>query len=254
MGAPRKDRTGMVSVNNQGAKMTITKYVNAQDIEVTFESGFVVEHTQMQLFTRGSILDPYFKSQYGIGYMGMKTFYNKANEYKRQHSVWHSMLKRCYSEECKQYIWYDNCEVCEEWHNFSNFLQWYNDNSYELPEGMGTVDLDKDIKYHNNRIYSPDTCLLIPATINRMIDHRRTIFTGLPLGVSIDKKTSKYKARGRIDKIDKHFGIYDTIEEAFAVVKYEKEKELRKVAEIYKPYMPSEVYQAIINYEFLIDD
>lgn len=234
--------------------MTIIAYRGAADIDVQFESKFVVDHTEYKLFERGTICDPFFQSLCGVGYMGMRTSYKGADKYARQYEVWSSMMKRCYNENCKRHTWYEDCIVAEEWHCFANFLKWYNEHYYELPDGMGYLDLDKDMKSHNNKVYGPDTCLLIPAAINRRIYHRITSSSDLPLGVTYDKKTGKYKARGRIDKKDVYFGKYDTIEEAFQRVKLEKENEICKAAELYKPYMPQEVYDAVINYKVEITD
>ena len=251
---PVSERLGEIKLNNQGRKMAIIAYRTESDIDVQFENGFIVTNTQYQLFERGTISDPFFPTFYGVGYMGMRTNYKDSSRYSRQHEVWSSMMKRCYNKNCTRHTWYEDCRVAEEWHNFANFLKWYNDHYYELPEGMGEVDLDKDIKYHNNKIYGPDTCLLVPAAINRRIYHRITSYTGLPLGVTYDEKSGRYKARGRADKKDKFFGYYNTVEEAFARVKLEKEKEIRKAAELYKPYMPEEVYNAVINYKVEITD
>lgn len=63
-----------------------------------------------------------------------------------------------------------------------------------------------------------------------------------------------YRARGRVDKKDVMFGYYPTVEEAFARVKMEKEKEIRKAAELYKPYMPEEIYNIAINYSVEMND
>lgn len=251
---PSEKRLGETRKNKQGRKMTIIAYRGAADIDVQFESKFVVDHTEYKLFERGTICDPFFPSLYGIGYMGMRTSYKCADKYARQYEVWSSMMKRCYNENCERHIWYEDCTVAEEWHCFANFLKWYNEHYYKLPDGMGDLDLDKDMKSHNNKVYGPDTCLLIPAAINRRIYHRITSSSDLPLGVTYDKKTGKYKARGRIDKKDVYFGKYDTIEEAFQRVKLEKENEICKAAELYKPYMPQEVYDAVINYKVEITD
>lgn len=251
---PIEKRLGETKCNNQGSEMTIIAYRKESNIDVQFSNGFIVEHTQYQLFERGAILDPFYPTYSGVGYLGMKTYYKEAKEYKRQLEVWTSMLKRCYNENCERHTWYEDCTVAEEWHCFANFLKWYNEHYYELPDGMGDLDLDKDMKSHNNKVYGPDTCLLIPAAINRRIYHRITSSSNLPLGVTYDKKTGKYKARGKIDKKDVHFGKYDTIEEAFQRVKLEKESEIRKAAELYKPYMPQEVYDAVMNYEVEITD
>lgn len=251
---PVDQRLGEKRKNKQGREMTIIEYRGAEDIDVMLESGFIVEHTEYQLFERGHISDPFFPSLYGVGYMGMRTPYKKSSEYEKPYEVWSSMMKRCYNKNCTRHTWYEDCEVVKEWHNFATFLKWYNDHYYTLPDGMGDVDLDKDIKIHKNRVYGPDTCLLVPAAINRMLYHRITSHTGLPLGVTYDKKFNRYKARGRIDKKDKFFGFYNTIEDAFNRVKMEKEKEIHKVAEVYKPYVPKYIYDAIINYEVMIDD
>ena len=251
---PSEKRLGETRKNKQGRKMTIIAYRGAADIDVQFESKFVVDHTEYKLFERGTICDPFFQSLCRVGYMGMRTSYKGADKYARQYEVWSSMMKRCYNENCKRHIWYEDCIVAEEWHCFANFLKWYNEHYYELPDGMGDLDLDKDMKSHNNKVYGPDTCLLIPAAINRRIYHRITSSSDLPLGVTYDKKTGKYKARGRIDKKDVYFGKYDTIEEAFQRVKLEKENEICKAAELYKPYMPQEVYDAVINYKVEITD
>lgn len=251
---PIQDRTGQVAYNNQGSKMTITKYRNAQDIEVTFESGFVVEHTQMQLFNRGSILDPYFKSYCGVGYMGMQTFYNKAKEYRRPLEVWHSMLKRCYNKNCQRHIWYNDCVVDERWHSFANFYQWWKDNYYNLPEELGRLELDKDFKVKNSRTYSPDTCLLIPQRFNSCIKNRRTMDRKYPIGISYDKKKQKYHVRTNVDGKDTHIGNYESLDEAFSVLKTVKENELKKLAGLYKPHIPTEVYDAVVNYVVEITD
>lgn len=251
---PKNRRLGETKLNNQGRKMTVVRYRVDSDIDVQFENGFVVEHTQYQLFERGTIIDPFCPSLYGVGYMGMRTPYKKSQEYARAYEVWSSMMKRCYNKNCARHTWYTDCEVDERWHNFANFFKWYNEHYYNLPEGMGDVDLDKDMKFHNNKIYGPDTCLLIPAPINRMIYHRITTQSNLPLGVTYNKKNGLYRARGRIDRKDVLFGYYPTIEEAFARVKFEKEREIRKTAELYKPYMPEEVYEVVINYQVEITD
>ena len=55
-----------------------------------------------------------------------------------QYNAWRNMLMRCYDEKnfLKQPT-YEDCTVCEEWHNFQNFAKWYDDNYYEV-EGNST--------------------------------------------------------------------------------------------------------------------
>lgn len=254
MPRPKDDRTGLVNYNNQGSRMTITKYINATNIEVTFDSGFVVERATMKNFNNGGILDPYFKSFCGVGYMGMKTYYNEAKKYKKPLEAWHSMLKRCYNENCRKHKWYEDCIVDEKWHNFSNFYQWFQENYYELPEGLGRVEIDKDFKDKQCRVYSPDTCLFIPQRINSCLKSRRTIDRQFPIGLTFNEKKQKYKVRVVLDGKDTVVGYYNTLEEAFQILKTTKESEIKRLAELYKPYMPKEVYEVVINYQVEITD
>lgn len=251
---PIENRLGESKLNNQGRKMTVVKYRSDSDIDVQFENGFVVEGTQYQLFERGTISDPFYPSLYGVVYMGMRTPYSKSNEYAKPYEVWSGMMKRCYNEHCTRHIWYEDCEVDERWHNFATFYQWWNENYYELPDGMGRIELDKDFKVKECRIYSPDTCLLIPQRINGAKPKARTIDREFPIGLTYQANRGKYQVRMNKYGRDTIIGLYDTKEEAFAVLKREKEGELKRLAELYKLYIPKEVYDAVINYEVEITD
>lgn len=251
---PIDQRLGEIKLNNQGRKMIVITYRNANDIDVKFENGFIVEHTQYQLFERGTISDPFFPSLCGVGYMGMRTVYTKSDEYARPYEVWSSMMKRCYNENCQRHRWYENCKVDERWHNFATFYKWWQENYYELPEEMGRIELDKDFKDKHCRTYGPDTCLLIPQRINGCKPNRRTGNKEFPIGLTFNKKKQKYQVRMNIDGEDTIVGHYDTLDEAFQVLKITKENELHKLAELYKPYIPPGVYDAVRNYKVEITD
>lgn len=251
---PIEERVGETKNNNQGRKMTIINYRSANDIDVQFENGFIVEHTQYQLFERGSVSDPFFPTFYGVGYMGMRTTYTKSGEYAKPHEIWSSMIKRCYNEKCQRHKWYEDCIVDKRWHNFATFYKWWKDNYYELPDGMGRVELDKDFKDKHSRIYGPHNCLLIPQRINGAVPKRRTIDKEFPIGITFNKEKQKYHVRVTLNGKDTHIGNYNTFEEAFSVFKSTKESELKRLAELYKPYIPKEVYDAVINYRVEITD
>lgn len=251
---PIKQRLGEVRKNSQGQNMTIIAYRGANDIDIQFDNGFIVRHTQYQLFERGTISDPFFPSVCGVGYMGMRTEYMDSKKYAKEHEVWIGMMKRCYNEDYGRHPWYEGCTVAEEWHSFANFLKWYNEHYYELPEGMGRIELDKDFKVKECRIYGPDTCLLVPQRINGAKPKTRTVDREFPIGMTYQKKKGKYRVRMNKYGEDTIIGFYDTVQEAFAVLKEEKEKELHRLAELYKPYIPEEVYNAVINYEVEITD
>lgn len=86
----------------------------------------------------------------------------------KYHSVWESMLKRAY-----QSIWLDayptylGVVVCSDWKVASNFTEWMK--AKLTVEGTEVLHLDKDILYPDNKIYSPQTCVFVPAFINNCI-------------------------------------------------------------------------------------
>lgn len=58
MSKKKIDRVGEISVNNQGLKMKIIKYVNNNDITVEFEDGSIAEHKKYYRFKEGGIAHP----------------------------------------------------------------------------------------------------------------------------------------------------------------------------------------------------
>lgn len=66
----------------------------------------------------------------------------------------------------EQFPAYADCEVCEEWMCYQNFAEWWNKNMYHI--GTERMHLDKDILIKGNKVYSPDTCLIVPQSINEI--------------------------------------------------------------------------------------
>lgn len=85
------------------------------------------------------------------------------------YKVWHDILNRCYNKKDKDYIFYGNrdIQIYTEWLNLRNFYDWWVKQDYK--EGY---ELDKDLialanHKEENKIYSPNTCLLIPSRLNQ---------------------------------------------------------------------------------------
>ena len=102
--------------------------------------------------------------------------------------TWGNMLKRCYSTT-SPYVNYEGCSVCEEWLRFSNFKSWMEQQDWEGKE------LDKDLLFKGNRVYSPETCVFIKSKINTFINESVTRGNGLLQGVSYDSSRSKFRAQ-----------------------------------------------------------
>lgn len=91
------------------------------------------------------------------------------------------MILRNYYPQClDRQETYKECYVCEEWHNFQNFAQWYNENKWtdELP-----LVPDKDILIKGNKEYSPNTVLLLDQRLNNLFLSHKKNRGNLPIGV-----------------------------------------------------------------------
>ena len=250
------NRTGETRINNFGSTMIITKYRNNNDIDIYFpEYDWTAKHKEYQSFKKGNIKCPYEPRVFNIGYLGEGIYSSRENrKTTKQYAVWNSMLCRCYDpkyhEKNPTYI---GCTVCDEWLNFQNFALWYDENYYNIDNER--MALDKDILVKGNKVYGPDTCVIVPQNINKLFTKRDNSRGDLPIGVSYDKQNKKYIAHCNIGagKV-KHIGRYDMPEEAFNAYKEFKEAYIKKVANDYIEDIPFELYRAMVNYEVDIDD
>lgn len=105
----------------------------------------------------------------GVGYIG-GTKYKSSEKGKitPAYQCWKSMLYRCYNEaKREEYPTYYDCYVCDEWHNFQNFAEWYYKNiPNEKDENGNVYELDKDIRVSGNKVYGPESCLFVKHSDN----------------------------------------------------------------------------------------
>ena len=182
------------------------------------------------------------KLLYGVGFNGF------GNNNDKSYTTWTNMFKRCYSEKLRNQPTYIDCKVDERWFDFNVYLEWFNDN---YKDGY---QLDKDILIKGNNKYSLDTCCFVPAEINGTLTIRKLHRGDLPLGVSVDCATKKFKARCGYDGKRLSLGLFDTPEEAFNAYVKTKKKELFRLATKYKGEIEDKVYFALINYDFTLED
>ena len=253
------DRTGKRRINNFGSEMAIVKYRTNRDIDIYFpEYDWTFKGATYQSFKKGQISCPYESSVYGIGYIGVGNYKVSENgKSTKIYSTWNSMLKRCYDEKYQEkYPTYKECVVCDEWHNFQNFAKWYEENYYEV-EGQ-RMNLDKDILVKHNKIYSSETCIFVPQTINKLFVKRDGKRGDSVIGTS--PKDGKYQVNCQIFNPEtgkskqEYLGFYDTQEKAFEIYKYYKEKNIKQVADYFEKHIPENLYYALYNYEVEITD
>ena len=246
-------RIGEIAINNNGNIGKIVAYRNARDIDILVDGKYIRNNIQYGNFIRG-----HFESQEqpkicGVGHIGIGEYKSKDENGKHTEAYrkWHDMLVRCYNQKSlKKRPTYETVYVCDEWLNFQNFAKWYYDNRIIVDE---EIHLDKDILSNGQKIYSPETCCLIPKTINLLFKRTPKVLDfsmELPIGVQKQKKCfNKYKAS--IYKYGKTIvkGGFNSPEEAFVWYKTEKEKHIKEVASLYKNVLPTRTYDALIGYD-----
>ena len=244
-----QDRLGEIRYNKFGTPMKIVGYRNSMDIDIEFQDKFryVKEHQSYVNFKNGGVKNPYDITVYGVGYIGAGKYKPMLNKdvIEQRYNDWRNMLGRCYSEDEREYEVYHCCEVDERWFNYQNFSEWFEENKYECDERL---QVDKDILFPNCKIYSPETCLLVPHRINALFMNKKNN-RGLPNGIR-RTKSGKYSAKYNLENL----GTYDTLEEAYAIYTIKKKENILRYAEEYKNIISEKVYNALVNYEVRIEN
>ena len=183
----------------------------------------------------------------GIGYRGLEGVDCTSESYLK----WHDMINRCYNAKFhERQPQYKGCMVCEEWLNYCNFKVWYDQHKIS---GM-SLDLDKDILFKGNKIYSPETCCFVPHAINTLFLNCKKNRGDLPVGVHFDKSKGKYRAEMSFMGEPIKLGWFDTAESAFARYKEYKEDFIKDMAEQYRDEIPNKVYEAMMGWKIEVDD
>lgn len=151
-----------------------------------------------------------------------------------------NIRNRCYNKTMqKDKPKYIGCQMCTEWlEDRQEFYKWLDENYYTIDGEQ--VDIDKDILIKGNRVYSPDTCLIVPHHIN-------TMFETIPKYTIYCKRSNTYKAMIKVKNKNIVLGYYQTEQEAQEVYRLHKQSRIIALADEYKSKIPTKVYKAIIN-------
>ena len=240
-------KVGDKFTTNEGYEVEVLEYKNAKDVKIRFNtSKECTKRVPVFVLVNGSIKYPYHPSVCGVGYFGEGEYKSKINKTKTKgYLCWVSMLERAYSLNYKRkYPTYIDVSVCEEWHNFQNFAEWYYKQPNAEKEGF---DLDKDLTLPGNKVYSPEACTLVPKEINYVTIDQANRRGDCPRWVS--SHGDKYVSYINISKKRKHLGVYETPDEAFDAYKKEKSRYLRELAERHKDVLCAKVYKNLIEWE-----
>lgn len=205
---------------------------------------------------------------YGIGHVDYSLPITENGEKVKEYESWRGMIKRCQdSNYLKREPSYEGCFISNEWTYYTNFYSWVisQENYIKWKEGKKRWAIDKDILIKGNKVYSDETCLLVPMNVNNLFTTRKLHRGPYPIGVSYSKKNNKFLAycndpfKERTDGgryLGHYLGSYKTPEEAFYAYKDFKEKMIKKVAaiEFECENITQKCYEAMINYKVEIDD
>ena len=253
----KQERLGETNISNEGCEMKIVEYKKANDIIVEFQDEYKANvHTKYCHFKIGNVKNPFYKSVYGTGFIGTGKYKVKENgKLTKAYICWGNMLKRCYDPYyLNKKPTYIDCYVCDEWLCFQNFCKWFYKHYYEI-KGK-TMHLDKDILIKRNKIYSPETCCLVPNDINTLFVKRQNDRGIYPIGVKLNKSKNKLEVTCSTLEKREFLGTFPLNRpfQAFYTYKIYKENYIKQVADEYKDLIPKELYNAMYRYEVEIND
>lgn len=166
-------------------------------------------------------------------------------------SKWSNLKSRCNKDYklVKLNPCYEGCE--NHFTDFQDFAEW----AVTQVGYAKNTELDKDILFKKNKIYSKSTCVFIPHKINTLLlrsDRGRGKWL---IGVTKHNEESKFFLSScKVNGKKTHIGLFKTELEAHIAYKEYKEQICKQYAEEFRDRIDHRVYEALINYKVEITD
>lgn len=160
---------------------------------------------------------------------------------------WKDMVFRCTNSRHRTY---KDCSV--GFKDFQEFAEWSQQQCGHLEQGW---ELDKDLLFKGNKIYSRNTCVFLPQEVNAFLvggNAKRGIYLK---GVSFKKSGSKFMAQcHRGTGVPIVIGLYLSELEAHLAYKRFKEDYASELAERWKEKIDPRAYAALKDYRVSMED
>lgn len=240
---------------NRCGNCFIVDYKGTDNVLVMFHDPIFATITSISSLNRGNVVNPYHPTVCGVGYIGVGNYSPKD---RKMYTAWMTLMTRSYDKRYEKIRpTYKDVTVCNEWHNFQAFAEWFSSQKFSSGEDFRgkSYQLDKDILFRGNKVYSPETCCFVPHEINSLLISCSSSRGENPIGVDLFKRTGKYVSKVRTGGMSrKQLGYFDTAEEAFGAYKEAKESYIKQVAEKWKEKIDHRVYESLMKWEINIDD
>jgi hypothetical protein len=155
------------------------------------------------------------KLVYGVGFNDKTRPAQIDGKKVKEYNLWKGVLERCFCEKSQtRYPTYKGCNVSDNFLNYAYFYDWCQE---QIGFGKVGIDgciwqLDKDILFTGNKIYSEDVCVFVPKEINVFFTDRGNVRGDYPVGVHFHKASGKFKAQCAVNGKQQHLGYFSTVD------------------------------------------
>lgn len=243
-GAQPSVKVGDSFTTNEGCEVAVVDYENAFKVTIEFQHPRkykkIVRAEHLRI---GSVKNPYLPKVYGVGYIGEGEYTTKECGKKTSaYAAWHGVMQRCYDPKMQaKSPTYKGCAVADEWHNFQVFAEWFYSQKYY----KSGFEVDKDLLVEGNKIYSHNTCCVVPKELNVLFNKSLALKGIEPTGVNYQPRINKFQARVSINGERVYLGVFKCPYEAEAVYKKAKQDYVKTKIEEWKGKVEDSVITAL---------
>ena len=249
--AKEKYEGAVFKTNNYG-DVEVTEYIDSHNITVKFLNTGAIKNTTASALTTGILKDSEVHDTHKYGVMDIPKSVGRGGRCDPLYKKWNGMMQRCYNPKNKiNNPSYEACTSSETFRHFSKFKSWYYS---QIGFDQVGWHLDKDILIKGNKVYSEDTCCILPPEINIALANNKSVRGSFPQGVIYNSTKTRYRARIQRGYKWESLGTYDTPEEAFYAYKPVKEAYIKSLAEKWKDQIDPRVYGSLMNWVIEITD